>query len=173
MNAPVISAPKASGAPIILALSAAAGIVFFHLACAWFGFSQYRDQHLGTALVYARDGIDLLRPVIVGFNANNAPTPLEFPLWQSAASLPLRWFGGWLGWANIVSLLFFSPRSTRPNDWARGWAEQPSAGGLLRSCSFNRSSGSTPDWRPQMAPVSPRRSGFSIAEPTLFRTRAD
>jgi len=95
------------GAPRILALSAAAGIVFFHLAYAWFGFSQYRDQHLGTALIYARDGLDLMRPIIVGFNANNAPTPLEFPLWQAAASLPLRWFGPWFGWANIVSLLLF------------------------------------------------------------------
>ena len=105
--------PSATGprttlrAPIILALSAAAGIVLFHLLYAWFGFSHYRDQHLGTALVYARDGIDLLRPVIVGFNANNAPTPLEFPLWQAVASLPLRWFGEWFGWANIVSLLLF------------------------------------------------------------------
>jgi len=107
MNASATGPRTTSRAPVILALSAAAGIVFFHLAYAWFGFSQYRDQHLGTALVYAREGIDLLRPVIVGFNANNAPTPQEFPLWQAAASLPLHWFGRWFGWANIVSLLFF------------------------------------------------------------------
>ena len=98
---------RASPAPIILTLSGVAGISLFHLVYAWLGFAPFRDQHLGTALVYARDGIDLLRPVIVGFNANNAPTPLEFPLWQAAASLPLRWFGEWFGWANIVSLLFF------------------------------------------------------------------
>jgi len=84
------------------------GIVAFHLAYAWFGFSHYRDHHLGTALLYARDGIDLLHPIIVGFNVNGAPTPQEFPLWQAAAALPLRWFGEWFGWANIVSLLFFA-----------------------------------------------------------------
>lgn len=100
-------ASAAQRPPIILVLSAILGITVFHIGYAWMGFSHYRDQHLGTALVYARDGIDLLRPVIVGFNANNAPTPQEFPLWQAAASLPLRWFGGWFGWANIVSLLFF------------------------------------------------------------------
>ena len=84
------------------------GIVAFHLAYAAAGFSHYRDQHLGAALVYAREGIDLLRPMIIGFNANAAPTPQEFPLWQAAASLPMRWFGEWFGWANIVSLLFFA-----------------------------------------------------------------
>ena len=95
-------------APKLLAGACLLGIVVFHLAYAGTGFSHYRDQHLGTALVYAREGIDLLRPMIVGFNANNAPTPQEFPLWQAAASLPLRWFGEWFGWANIVSLLFFA-----------------------------------------------------------------
>jgi len=84
------------------------GIVAFHLIYAGTGFSLYRDQHLGTALVYAREGIDVLRPIIVGFNANHAPTPQEFPLWQAAASIPLRWFGEWFGWANIISLLLFS-----------------------------------------------------------------
>jgi hypothetical protein len=95
-------------APKLLAGACLLGIVVFHLVYAGTGFSHYRDQHLGTALVYAREGIDLLRPMIVGFNANNAPTPQEFPLWQAAASLPLRWFGEWFGWANIVSLLFFA-----------------------------------------------------------------
>jgi len=95
-------------APMILSIACLLGITTFHLIYAATGFSHYRDQHLGTALVYARDGIDLLRPVIVGFNANNAPTPQEFAIWQAAASLPLRWFGEWFGWANIVSLLFFA-----------------------------------------------------------------
>jgi hypothetical protein len=95
-------------APVFLATVMGAGIIAFHLFYAWTGFSLYRDQHLGSALVYARDGIDLLHPVIVGFNANGAPTPLEFPLWQAAASLPMRWFGEWFGWANTVSLLFFA-----------------------------------------------------------------
>ena len=102
------SGPTCNTAPIVLFITMGLGIVAFHLIYAAAGFSHYRDQHLGTALVYARDGIDLLRPIIVGFNANNAPTPQEFPLWQAVASLPLRWFGEWFGWANIVSLLFFS-----------------------------------------------------------------
>lgn len=84
------------------------GIVAFHMAYAAIGYPHYRDQHLGTALTYARQGVDLLKPIIIGFNANNAPTPLEFPIWQAAASLPLRWFGEWFGWANLVSLLLFS-----------------------------------------------------------------
>jgi hypothetical protein len=99
---------SSSLAAFLLATAMATGILAFHLGYAAMGHSHYRDQHLGTALVYARDGIDLFRPIIVGFNANNAPTPQEFPLWQAVASLPLRWFGGWFGWANIVSLLFFA-----------------------------------------------------------------
>lgn len=99
---------RGSSAPITLFMVMAIGIVAFHLTYAAAGFSRYRDQHLGTALIYAREGIDLLRPVIVGFNANGAPTPQEFPIWQAAASLPLRWFGEWFGWANIVSLLLFA-----------------------------------------------------------------
>lgn len=59
-------------------------------------------------MIYAREGIDLLHPVIFGFNANNAPTPQEFPLWQAAASLPLRWFSEWFGWANAVSILLLA-----------------------------------------------------------------
>lgn len=84
------------------------GIVAFHLTYAAAGFSLYRDQHLGTAIIYAREGIDLLRPIIIGFNANSAATPQEFPVWQAAASLPLRWFGEWFGWANLVSLMLFA-----------------------------------------------------------------
>jgi hypothetical protein len=95
-------------APIALLIAMSLGIVAFHLGYAVMGHPHYRDQHLGTALVYAREGIDLLRPMIVGFNANNTPAPQEFPIWQAAASLPMRWFGEWFGWANIVSLLFFA-----------------------------------------------------------------
>lgn len=97
-----------SVAPIALLIAMGLGIAAFHMGYAAMGHSHYRDQHLGTALTYAREGVDLLRPVIVGFNANHAPTPLEFPLWQAAASLPMRWVGEWFGWANIVSLLFFA-----------------------------------------------------------------
>jgi hypothetical protein len=84
------------------------GIIVFHIGYATMGYPHYRDQHLGTALTYAREGVDLLKPIIVGFNANNAPTPQEFPIWQAAASLPMRWFGEWFGWANVVSLLLFA-----------------------------------------------------------------
>lgn len=97
-----------AAAPQILVGACLFGIFLFHLSFAWTGHPIYRDQHLGAALVYARDGVDLMRPMIVGFNANGAPTPQEFPLWQAAASLPMRWFGEWFGWANIVSLLFFA-----------------------------------------------------------------
>ena len=95
-------------APIALLIAMGVGIVTFHMAYAAMGYPHYRDQHLGTALMYAREGVDLFKPIIVGFNANNAPTPQEFPIWQAATSLPMRWFGEWFGWANIVSLLLFS-----------------------------------------------------------------
>jgi hypothetical protein len=82
-------------------------IAIFHLGSAAKGNSIYRDQHLGTALEYAKGSINLLKPVIVGFNLNGAPTPLEFPLWQGAAALAFKLFGPWFGWANLVSLLCF------------------------------------------------------------------
>ncbi|MDW8308189.1 MAG: glycosyltransferase family 39 protein [Verrucomicrobiales bacterium] len=78
----------------------------WHLWSAAQGHTNYRAQHLGTALRYAEGRIDLLRPVIVGFNANEAPTALEFPIWQAAAALLFKAFGTWTGWANVASLLF-------------------------------------------------------------------
>ena len=72
------------------------------------GFPIYRDQHLGTAIKYANEGVDLLRPVIMGFNATGTGTPQEFPVWQALAGLALRLMGGWWGAATIVSLLLFS-----------------------------------------------------------------
>jgi hypothetical protein len=80
----------------------------FHLAHAAAGKSFYRDQHLGAALEYAKNRIDLFRPIIVGFNANQTPTPLELPLWQALTALAFRIFGPWFGWANLTSLLLFS-----------------------------------------------------------------
>jgi hypothetical protein len=82
-------------------------IVIFHLGSAAAGKSIYRDIHLGTALQYAKGPIHLLKPVIVGFNLNAAPTPQEFPLWQGVAGLAMKLLGLWFGWANAVSLLFF------------------------------------------------------------------
>lgn len=82
--------------------------VVFHLASAAKGHSFYRDQHLGAALVYARGHIDLLRPIIVGFNATGTPTPQEPPFWQAAAALAFKALGPWWGWANVVSLALFA-----------------------------------------------------------------
>ena len=90
--------------------------VFIFLSAIWIyagvwvmlGFPIYRDQHLGTAIKYANEGVDLLRPVIVGFNATGTGTPQEFPFWQALAGLALRLMGGWWGAATIISLLLFS-----------------------------------------------------------------
>ena len=83
-------------------------ITLLHLASAWAGHSFYRDQHLGTALEYARGQIDLLHPRIVGFNANDVPTLLEFPLWQGLAAAVFKVAGLWFGWANLLSLAIFA-----------------------------------------------------------------
>src|SRR2546423_1400157 len=83
-------------------------ITLFHLASAKAGYSHYRDLHLGTAIEYAKGKIDLLRPVIVGFNATGTPTPQELPIWQALAALMFRTFGAWFGWANLLSLVLFA-----------------------------------------------------------------
>ena len=80
-------------------------ILVFQLACAARGYPRYRSQHYGTAVIYAQTSIDLLRPVIAGFNANGAPTPQELPLWQAAVAIFLRFFGESIGWALFVSWL--------------------------------------------------------------------
>jgi hypothetical protein len=86
------------------------GLIFaFHLGGAWLGKPLYRASHLGTALEYAHGSINLLRPVIVGFNATGTPTALELPVWQGAAGLAFKLVHStWYGWANLVSLLFFT-----------------------------------------------------------------
>jgi hypothetical protein len=80
----------------------------YAIGWAFLGYPIYRDQHMGAALEYASNGIDLLRPVIVGFNANGSGTPQELPLWQAAASVGLNLFGGWWGGATLASLLLFT-----------------------------------------------------------------
>jgi hypothetical protein len=92
---------------ILLASGFILATAALHLLGAKAGWLNFRDQHLGTAIAYSRGTIDLLRPVIVGFNANNAAVPQELPLWQAAAALALKLFGPWWGWANVVSLLAF------------------------------------------------------------------
>jgi hypothetical protein len=80
----------------------------YALAWSWIGYPIYRDQHMGAALQYASNGVDLLRPEIVGFNATGTGTPQELPLWQAAASFGLKTFNGWWGGATIASLLLFT-----------------------------------------------------------------
>jgi hypothetical protein len=84
-------------------------IVAFHLGAALTGKFMLRDSHLGAALEYAHGPINLLRPVVPGFNATGTPTALEFPLWQAAAGLAFKiTHSTWYGWANLTSLLFFA-----------------------------------------------------------------
>jgi hypothetical protein len=78
----------------------------YHLGLAARGMGEYRGQHLGTAVEYAKGKIDLLRPRIVGFDANDVPIAQEVPLWQAATAVCFKCFGLWFGWANVVSLLF-------------------------------------------------------------------
>lgn len=80
----------------------------FHVVAAAKGYSLFRDQHLGGAVEFAKNGIDLLRPVIPGFTATGTPTPLEIPVWQATAAFGLRLAGGWWGAANITSLVYFT-----------------------------------------------------------------
>jgi hypothetical protein len=84
-------------------------IVLFHLGNAIQGKSFYRALHLGTALEYSRGSINLLKPVVVGFNATGTPTAQELPVWQAAAGLVFKLVHSeWFGWANFVSLSFFA-----------------------------------------------------------------
>ncbi len=91
-----------------VALAMLALLWLYAIGWALLGYPIYRDQHMGAALEYASNGIDLLRPVIVGFNANGSGTPQELPLWQAAASVGLHLFGGWWGGATLASLLLFT-----------------------------------------------------------------
>jgi len=92
--------------PLVLALGGF--IVVFHMGNALLGKSFIRASHLGPALEYAHGPINLLRPIIVGFNATGTPTALEFPLWQATAGLIFKLTGStWYGWANLVSLVLF------------------------------------------------------------------
>jgi hypothetical protein len=97
--------PKITFTPAVFLLIA---LWIYALAWAWSGYPIYRDMHIGAALEYASNGIDLLRPVIVGFNAGGTATPQELPLWQAAASLGLNLFGGWWGGATLASLVLFT-----------------------------------------------------------------
>ena len=69
---PEDSAGAGSLLPLIIILFGL--IASFHLGSALAGKSVIRAMHLGTALEYARGPINLLRPVVVGFNATGTPT---------------------------------------------------------------------------------------------------
>jgi hypothetical protein len=80
-----------------------------HIGAALTGNSIIRAAPLGTALLYARGHIDLMRPVIVGFTATGTPSALEFPLWQAAAALAFKLTRStWYGCANLTSLFCFA-----------------------------------------------------------------
>jgi hypothetical protein len=84
-------------------------IIALHIGSALAGRSLFRPIHLGTALEYAHRPIDLLRPIIVGYSANEAPVAEEIPLWQAAVGLLFKaTHSTWYGWANIVSLVIFA-----------------------------------------------------------------
>ena len=80
----------------------------FAIMSALFGYPPFRDQHLGGALIYLHQVVDLLRVQIVGFNANGVPTILEFPWWQAGAAWAMRLTDGWWGGANLFSLAVFT-----------------------------------------------------------------
>ncbi len=101
------SLPRNNKDLIFLALLFGAGLVFFELWMATTNHDNSRDQHLGGAVAYAKGRIDLLRPMLPGFNANGTPTPLEFPIWQALTAIFMKCLGIWYGWGNVVSLAFF------------------------------------------------------------------
>jgi hypothetical protein len=103
-----MSSPQKPGLLIPATAVLFALVVLFHLASARAGYPHFRDIHLGTALEYAKGNIDLLRPMVVGFNASDTPTPQEVPLWQVIAALVFKVAGPWWGWANLVSLALFA-----------------------------------------------------------------
>jgi hypothetical protein len=103
-----MSSPQKPGLLIPAPAALFAMIVLFHLASARAGYPHFRDIHLGTALEYAKGSIDLMRPMIVGFNASGTPTPQEVPLWQALAGLVFKLLGTWWGWANVLSLALFA-----------------------------------------------------------------
>jgi hypothetical protein len=92
---------------VFLTIFLAVAIVVFELWMSTTDHENSRDQHLGGAIAYAKGHIDLLRPMLPGFNANGTPTTLEFPLWQAVTAVLMKCFGLWHGWGNIVSLTFF------------------------------------------------------------------
>lgn len=105
-----VQTKEVSRPPLVLLVALLFGlIVAFHIAAACAGTPFLRAIHLGTALEYARGHINLLRPIIVGYDATDTPMAQELPIWQAAAAVAFKVTGStWYGWANVVSLLLFS-----------------------------------------------------------------
>ena len=99
---------KHKNTALFIASALAFFAVLYPTVSALMGFPPFRDIHLGTALTYMKEGVNLFQPKIVGFNANDLPTIQEFPWWQAGAACALSVAGGWWGAANIFSLLIFS-----------------------------------------------------------------
>jgi hypothetical protein len=99
---------KHKNTALFIASTLAFFAVLYPTVSALMGFPPFRDIHLGTALTYLKEGVNLFHPKIVGFNANDLPTIQEFPWWQAGAACALSVAGGWWGAANIFSLLIFS-----------------------------------------------------------------
>ena len=83
-----MSAPQNNRLLIAAAVLFFALIAVFHLLSAKAGHSHYRDQHIGTALEYAKGRIDLLHPVIVGFAHTDGNRPAQTPNAMGAAGVP-------------------------------------------------------------------------------------
>ncbi len=92
---------------ILAVLFLAIGLVVFELWMATTRHDNSRDQHLGGAVAFAKGHIDIMRPMLLGYNANGVPTPLEFPVWQAVTAIFMKCFGIWYGWGNVTSLIFF------------------------------------------------------------------
>ncbi len=91
--------------PSLLAITL---LLLYAIGWALIGHPIYRDQHIGAAIEYSANGIDLLRPVILGFTATGTGTPQEFPIWQALASIFMDASRGWWGGATIASLILFT-----------------------------------------------------------------
>lgn len=107
----------------ILPLASVTLLCLYAIGWALIGHPIYRDQHLGAAIEFSTNGIDLLRPVIPGFNATGTGTPQEFPIWQAFASISMDAFGGWWGGGTIASLILFTislPAFYKTAQWEAG-----------------------------------------------------
>lgn len=92
----------------------------------------------------------------MGFDANDAPTVQEPPLWQAAAGLLFKATGStWYGWANLVSLLCFAAGLWPFFQLARQYVGARAAWWSLAFLLAEPWSSSRPAWLPPMPFVWP------------------